>query len=686
MAHSTLAHWLFSPYESQNNHFHRRCLIVSGGESWCSEVIDDVLKQRPQKLSAALLGRNLLVNQNASDKSVTSAKSRQHLLGQTVDIGVVFCFDDFRPSDVLALAGTIQYYGTLIIVCPELDQWTHHLSVTQPAYLTHGFNISHSGYIARFISSLEQYHLGHYTQKDHYFPTYKQAKPHAAVSPPFRSKDQVEVFAQWNHKWQLKEKSNPFNAIVTGARGRGKSTLISIWIESLLADGLTIAVTSSHVDSVSPIVDRDSLKPYLTNGKLAWLATDNPTLCSANYDLLVVDEAASIPVPTLLRLLDHHTHWLLSTTMFGYEGSGQGFYHRMLFPLIENGAHHYQLNTPLRWYEDDPVEQWLNDTLLFSPLTQEHLPSENIDNETLRYEITQFSTLSELELQQVMKLLSLAHYQTSPDDMMRMIDAPDLMLCVQRINGRTVGATIVNIEGGAALSGLEEDIAKGARRPKGHLGVQRLALLCASPELLQQTYWRINRIAVLPELQGNGLGSAMLNYIQGLAQSTGIDGLLSSFGSTPQLTHFWQQNQFELVDKGVKPNKASGQTSGLVIKALSERSKQCSEKLSYLYTLGQSPKDFAQLPSWVRALYLAKLNQFCEGCRNLDSLGTAIQSIANEEHFLVGVANRALIVKQLTQQSINISELQQYTGVNGKKAVIAWLRQQVRKWLEIIEH
>lgn len=686
MAHSTLAHWLFSPYESQNNHCHRRCLIISGGESWCSEVIDAVLKQRPKKLSAALLGRNLLVNQNVSDKSVTNAKSRQHLLGQTVDIGVLFCFNEFRPSDLLALAGTIQYQGTLIIVCPEIDQWTQHPSVTQPAYLTQGFKISHSEYIARFISSLDQYHLGHYTQKDHYFPTNKQAKPHVAVSPPFRSKDQAEVFAQWNHEWQLKEKSKPFNAVVTGARGRGKSTLIGIWIESLLVNGLTIAVTSSHVESVSPTVERDSLKPYLTNGKLAWLATDNPNLSSVTYDLLVVDEAASIPVPTLQRLLGYHTHWLLSTTMFGYEGSGQGFYHRMLSPLIEKGAHHYQLNTPLRWYENDPVEQWLNDTLLFSSRTHELQTSEKIDNETLVCEIRKFSSLSESDIQQVMKLLSLAHYQTSPDDMMRMIDAPDLLLCVQRNCRHIVGATIVNIEGGEALSGIEEAIAAGIRRPKGHLGVQRLALLCANPEVLQQTYWRINRIAVLPGFQGNGLGSAMLNYIEEQAQSTGIDGLLSSFGSTPQLTRFWQQNQFALIDKGVKPNKASGQTSGLVIKALSERSKQCSEKLSYLYTLSQSPKDFAKLPNWVQALYLTKLNQFYEGSRNLDNLGTVIQSIAADERFLVGVANRGLIVEQLTQLSINLPELQQYTGVNGKKAVIAWLREQVRTWSEIIEY
>lgn len=685
MAHSSLSQWLYSPFSSQNEYYHRRCLVISGDESWCCEVIDQVLCQRHSEISVAQLGRNS-VTQHSKNKSVTNVKSRQHLLGQTVDLGVLFCFNEFRPSDLLALAGTIQYQGTLIIVCPELDTWTQHPSVTQPAYLTHGFDISSSTYIARFISSLEQYQLGQYTPKGCCLPRLEQAKPHGAVTPPFRSKDQIAVIAKWNDKWQLRAESNPFNTIVTGARGRGKSTLIGIWIESLLADGLTIAVTSAHVESVSPILERNSLTPYLTAGKLVWLATDNPALFNNEYDILIVDEAASIPIPTLQHILHHHTHWLLSTTMFGYEGSGQGFFHRVLSPLITKGAHHYQLNTPLRWYENDPIEQWLNDTLLFSPRTAEDQIPENIDNETLRYELTQFSTLSELELQQVMKLLSLAHYQTSPDDMMRMIDAPDLLLCVQTHNERIVGTTIVNIEGGDALSGLEESIAAGARRPKGHLGIQRLALLCANPELLKQTYWRINRIAVLPELQGNGLGTAMLDHIKKQAQSTHVDGLLSSFGLTGQLAHFWQQNQFELVDKGVKPNKASGQTSGLVIKALSERSQRCSEKLSYLYTLSQSPKDFAKLPSWVKAVYQAKLHQFSEGSRNLDNLGAAIQSIANEEHFFVGVANRTLIVKQLTQQSINISEFQQYTGIYGKKAAIAWLREQVLKWLEIIEH
>ena len=686
MAHSTLAHWLFSPYEAQNHYSHRRCLVISGDESWAYKVVNHVLNHRPKALSVAMLGRNSPENQNAIDNSVTCAKSRQHLLGQTVDIGVIFCFEEFRPSDVLALAGTIQYHGTLIMVCPALDSWAKHTSVTQPAYLTHGFDISSSGYITRFIASLEQYQFGRYTAKGSRLPTHTYAQPHVPVTPPFRSKDQRVVIAQWNDKWRQRKAHHPFNAIVTGARGRGKSTLIGIWMESLLAQGLTIAVTSAHVESVSPILARDSLKPYLTAGKLTWLATDNPTLSNINYDLLVVDEAASIPVPTLERILSHHTHWLLSTTMFGYEGSGQGFFHRVLSPLIAKGAHHDELNTPLRWYEDDPVEQWLNDTLLFSPRTHEPQTSENIDNETLAHEMSQFSSLSESDIQQVMKLLSFAHYQTTPDDIMRMIDAPDLLLCIQRNMEVITGATIVNIEGGCALSGLEESIAAGVRRPKGHMGIQRLALLCANPELLQQTYWRINRIAVLPELQGKGLGSNMLNYIQEQAQSTGIDGLLSSFGITQPLAHFWQQNRFKLVDRGVKPNKASGQTSGLVIKALSKQSKQFSETLSYLYTLSQSPQTFVSLPSWVKALYLAKLNQFCEGSRNLDNLGTAIQSIAENEHFLVGVSNREFIVAQLIKQSIKLSELQQYINIKGKKAVIAWLRQQVRQWLEIIEH
>ena len=98
---------------------------------------------------------------------------------------------------------------------------------------------------------------------------------------------------------------------------------------------------------------------------------------------------------------------------------------------------------------------------------------------------------------EVMYLLSLAHYQTTPDDLMRIIDSPDIILAMIVVQRRVIAAAIINIEGSTPLIELSEDIACGKRRPKGHLGAQRLALLSADPEIAKYKYWRINRIAVL---------------------------------------------------------------------------------------------------------------------------------------------------------------------------------------------
>ena len=92
-------------------------------------------------------------------------------------------------------------------------------------------------------------------------------------------------------------------------------------------------------------------------------------------------------------------------------------------------------------------------------------------------------------LQQVMSLLALAHYQTTPDDFMRLLDSPDVLVATLKTERLVLAAAIINIEGGNSLGALSCEIASGRRRPQGHLGAQRVTLLSADPEAATFNYW-----------------------------------------------------------------------------------------------------------------------------------------------------------------------------------------------------
>lgn len=378
-------------------------------------------------------------------------------------------------------------------------------------------------------------------------------------------------------------------------------------------------------------------------GSAQWLAPDNPTLINGDFDLLIIDEAASFPLPVLKLLIGAHDNYVITTTLQGYEGSGQGFMQRMLPAFETEGAVHLSLRTPLRWPKHDKLENLIHNICLFEgteslntvsdaprqvlqevsrqapqevprevPIEVPHKPSTNKCSNDYRMGLV--SALSEHQLQSVMQLLATAHYQTTPDDFMRLCDSPDIILFTEWNASRLTAAAVINCEGGEVLADVQKGIADGSRRPKGHLGAQRLTLLTAHPETAAYRYWRINRIAVAPYLQGQGIGTGLIRFIKSQALSQDIDALTSSYGTSYKLNKFWQQCGFKLVDMGEKPNKASGETSALVVKAISERYRPQQEILSCLFAYSQKKRKrtFECLTGYRKKNANEKATAFCE--------------------------------------------------------------------------
>ncbi|MFZ8201039.1 GNAT family N-acetyltransferase [Alteromonas portus] len=670
MALTQLREWLLAPYcENSSNAtspLHRRMLVISGNDDFCEAELCHIHSFANEVSSISVA--------NFSG-STLKGKKRQQVLGSECDLAILDCRDFFKPGDVMAVAGIVKRSGCLILVCPNFNDWIKSVSV---AFISEGFALSHSRYLTRFIEGLRKNaYVAFHTETNTVLPdlaTYRIDKvetQHTFEGGKFKAAEQQDAYKRMYQAFS----KNQLNALITAPRGRGKSSLLGIFIDRLVSEGKNVLLTSEQVsnvtnimarlsqnkDVVTPIpsliesaVDKQKQAPaahqVTSLGSVKWVPPDSELLyCNKKtYDLTVVDEAASLPLPVVSRIMANNSQWVLSTTLLGYEGSGSGFIHKLI-PSLPDTIEQLALTTPLRWFENDPIEIFLNKTCLFnddfvnnilgvSPsgkseacsIASMAIEDSNELIKTASFEIGSFERINERTLQCVMSLLSLAHYQTTPDDFMRLLDSTDVLVSTLKINDIVIAAAIINIEGGKNLGPLSRDIASGQRRPKGHLGAQRLTLLSADPTAATHSYWRINRIAVHPQLQAKGMGSYLIQKIKEVTHEHAIDALCTSYGTTVKLDKFWSSNGFNIVDYGRKPNKASGETSALAVLPLTRRTSELVSNLIALNTSFGDTTRLNELPHYVLSNYVNKLFHFTQGTRPLDDVWPILNKLARE--------------------------------------------------------
>lgn len=164
----------------------------------------------------------------------------------------------------------------------------------------------------------------------------------------------------------------------------------------------------------------------------------------SQVELLVVDEAAAIPLPVVKSLLGPYLVFL-SSTVNGYEGTGRSLSLKLLQQLEEqsqlsaknvDGAasgrlfKKVELNESIRYASGDPIESWLHGLLCLDATSSipnisglPH-PSECDLYYVNRDTLFSYHKDSELFLQRMMALYVASHYKNSPNDMQLMADAP----------------------------------------------------------------------------------------------------------------------------------------------------------------------------------------------------------------------------------------------------------------------
>lgn len=517
------------------------------------------------------------------------------------------------------------------------------------------------------IDIAQQDHFSQYMQQQlikHQFPLlqYGQEIPITTVhsQPPYQSLYLTEQQLAIQHivKTVTGHRRRPL--VLTANRGRGKSAALGIAAATLINQGLdNILICAPNKQACTTLYKHALLT--LNNAKdlqrLQFIAPDALLIQQPKCDLLIIDEAAAIPIKLLVQFTQHYSRLVFATTQFGYEGSGRGFALRFQQQLNQLAPQWraFSLNRPIRWADNDPVEAFTLSSLCLAELNS----STTVSNTPLKaiFTLVRASHLvtQPALLNQIFSLLVNAHYQTKPSDLSALLNDSSLSIFIMQQQGQVLAVALVNNEGGFD-SIMSEQIYQGKRRPSGHLIAQSLTFHSGFLEAANQRYARIQRIAVDPSLQQHTLGSTFLNNLITWAKQQDYDHISASFGATDYLLRFWQKNQFEVLRIGTRRDKSSGHFSFMVNLPLSlqgkylhqqiqtDFNKQVKVQLSRQLTLLDSSLVVSLWPQIRTIQPIAYLQQA------LSAYIEANRGYENVEHLLIDLLYASSLAPLTTQQ------------------------------------
>ncbi|KAH6867661.1 N-acetyltransferase 10 [Coprinopsis sp. MPI-PUGE-AT-0042] len=297
----------------------------------------------------------------------------------------------------------------------------------------------------------------------------------------------------------IQEKTLSSTVTLTAGRGRGKSASLGLAIAAALACGYSnVFVTSPSPENLKAVfefvfkgldalgyeehLDYDiaqSTNPEFGNAivrvnvfrdhrqTVQYIAPEDAHVLG-QAELVVIDEAAAIPLPLVKQLIGPYLVFMAST-INGYEGTGRSLSLKLIQQLREStrpslskepaaskdageGAttstgdkkktvvkaapktrtlREVKLDVPIRYSTGDKIESWLNGLLCLdatvspsSALSGCPHPSQCELYEVSRDTLFSYHPASEVFLQRMMALYVASHYKNQPNDLQLMSDAP----------------------------------------------------------------------------------------------------------------------------------------------------------------------------------------------------------------------------------------------------------------------
>ncbi|KAJ3069222.1 N-acetyltransferase 10 [Podochytrium sp. JEL0797] len=569
----------------------------------------------------------------------TYYKETENILGQTFGMCVLQDFEALTPNLLARTVETVEGGGIVVILLKTMNSLKQLYTMTMDVHARYRTE-SHQDTVARFnerfllslggcetclvvddelnvlplsagkhvkpISRIDELKLTP-SQKEleELKASLGDTQPLASLVANAKTLDQARAVLTFTEA--IAEKSLRSTVALTAARGRGKSASLGIAIAAAIAYGYSnIFITSpspenlktvfeflfkgfdglgyeEHLDydiiqSTNPDFAKAVVRVNVFKQHRQTIQYIQPTDASvlAQAELLVIDEAAAIPLPLVKALLGPYLVFM-SSTINGYEGTGRSLSLKLIAQLREqsvagaggsdgsNGVvvsrdgkekksegapqvnvsappqslrtlREIKLSDPIRYNANDPVENWLTNLLCLnactpsptaSMLTTRGCPHPSqcelfyVNRDTL----FSYHKVSEAFLQRMMSLYVASHYKNSPNDLQLMSDAPAHHLFVLLPPMNTAAgapATLpeplvviqIAMEGNIASGSAQSALARGSARTNGDLIPWVMASQFQDDDFSRLSGARIVRIATHPDFVGMGYGNHAIKKLE----------------------------------------------------------------------------------------------------------------------------------------------------------------------------
>lgn len=492
------------------------------------------------------------------------AKQYKTMLGQQVDALIFDARLGVNLNALIATIGLINHSGICLLILPDSN--TNDSFINNSLSLSFGSQKSEYWFNKKLDKVLNNRALAS-IDRDHWRLPLSQVIENSKST--LTEKIQPSTEQQRIITFFTDNISEKHTLIVMGARGRGKSTLLGLLHAPAVDANLLVYICAPSRTHAKQFYNSCSSSDVDLKKTTKFIAPEDLVDIEEKHAVLFIDEMASIAPEFLKDVIKKDLPIVMTGTNIGYEGSAKGFVQRLLPSILnESTSYVHSLNTPFRWYKNDPLESFTN-TLLADNFRLDHQKTLNSCQKEYSFYLLEKSELVDSSdiYEQVFGLLSLSHYQTNPNDIIRMMDSTDhqIFICTDKETNTILAVACVILEGVGNNKELADDISKGKRRVQGHMTPQALSYYTFSPQYCDFQYYRISRITVRPNARRQGIASRLLLVIKSHALSNDVSFLSTSFGYTSELFKFWQQNKFTLSKVGHRIDSASSSRSIMML-------------------------------------------------------------------------------------------------------------------------
>ena len=318
-------------------------------------------------------------------------------------------------------------------------------------------------------------------------------------------------------------------------------------------------------------------------------------------ELVVIDEAAAIPLPLVKKLIGPYLVFL-SSTVNGYEGTGRSLSLKLIQQLREQtrptinkstndaetlnkhqpegsssaskarSLREIKLDEPIRYGRNDKIEKWLNDLLCLDATIANKSSLKGTphpDSCELYYvnrdTLFSYHPASEIFLQRMMGLYVASHYKNSPNDLQLMSDAPGhalfVLLPTLTGNENTLPEPLVVLqiayEGQISKESILNSLSRGVRGG-GDLIPWLISQQFQDENFAQLSGIRVVRVASHPDYSNMGYGSRALELLNSffsgeIYEGGGNDDEMETFDNDEEVADDLMKDDIKVKDASKMP-------------------------------------------------------------------------------------------------------------------------------------